>query len=241
MTAFLLTGCTCAMTFGGGLLALRLAAYRGFIIAFAAGALVAGALMDVVPDAIALLDREGLAGHEQYHELMLACTIGYLVFYLVSTSRQPGAVHTHQHLHPAGLLGAAGLGVHGLLDGFAIGEAFHAGPGVGWTVAGAVVAHKFADGVSIVGILVSIGRAVRATDVLLASTALAPLLGLVVQSFFHLPSWALSLALATFAGVFLYLGASLTHAAHHASRSRWLPLATVAGVLFVYVVYRVAE
>src|SRR4051812_4797673 len=55
MTALLVTGCTCAMTLGGGLVALRLEAYRAFVLAFAAGALVASALMDVLPDAMDLL------------------------------------------------------------------------------------------------------------------------------------------------------------------------------------------
>jgi hypothetical protein len=38
--ALLITGCTCAMTFGGGMLALRMEASRSFVLAFAAGALV---------------------------------------------------------------------------------------------------------------------------------------------------------------------------------------------------------
>jgi hypothetical protein len=59
MTALFVTGCTCAMTFGGGRLALRLEAYRAFILAFAAGALVTTALIDVIPDALEMLTRSG--------------------------------------------------------------------------------------------------------------------------------------------------------------------------------------
>jgi zinc transporter ZupT len=47
------------MTWGGGLLALRLEAYRAFVLAFAAGALVASALVDVIPDALELLEKSG--------------------------------------------------------------------------------------------------------------------------------------------------------------------------------------
>src|SRR6266446_850333 len=44
MTALWISGATCIMTFGGGLLALRFRAYRGPVLAFCAGALIAGAL-----------------------------------------------------------------------------------------------------------------------------------------------------------------------------------------------------
>jgi hypothetical protein len=47
------------MTLGGGLLALRLEAYRAFVLAFAAGALVASALIDVIPEALGLLETSG--------------------------------------------------------------------------------------------------------------------------------------------------------------------------------------
>ena len=48
-----------------------------------------------------------------------------------------GAVTTH-----AGVWGATGIGVHSLLDGVAVGEAFRAGAAVGWIVAFAVPSHS---------------------------------------------------------------------------------------------------
>ena len=77
-------------------------------------------------------------------------------------------------------MGAAGIGLHSLLDGVAIGEAFHAGSSVGWVVALAVVVHKFADGVSTVGILMSTGQSPRAANRILGLIALAPLLSVPV-------------------------------------------------------------
>jgi zinc transporter, ZIP family len=106
-------------------------------------------------------------------------------------------------------------------------------------VASAVIVHKFADGVSTVGILVSTGRSTRVAQTTLALTALAPLAGLGVQVFVPLPLSILALVLGWFAGVFLYLGsAALIPAAHAASPSRWLPAATLSGVAFVYIVSR---
>jgi ZIP family zinc transporter len=241
--ALLITGCTCAMTFGGGMLALRMEASRSFVLAFAAGALVTTALMNVIPDALELLTRSGVALH--HHHLMFASSLGFLSFYLLNWT-------THSHVdshgapssnaHYAGLWGVSGIGIHSLVDGFAIGEAFSAGAVVGWIVALAVTVHKFADGVSAVGVLVSTGRGPRVTRTILLLIALAPLVGLAVQELVPLPLSALALVLGWFSGVFLYLGSSvLIPAAHNGSGSRWLPLATLAGVAFVYLVSRISE
>ncbi len=240
MTALLVTGCTCAMTFGGGLLALRLEAYRAFVLAFAAGALVASALIDLIPDALELLERSGT--QFPHHHLMFACSLGFLSFYLVeqiSHSDHHRDDLAPRHTGMAGLWGAAGIGVHSLLDGVAIGEAFHAGAAVGWIVAGAVIVHKFADGVSTVGILMSTGRSTRVVNRALVITGFAPLAGLGVQALVPLPISLLALVLGWFSGVFLYLGAAaLIPAAHAASHSRWLPAATLSGVALVYVLYQ---
>ena len=238
MSAFLITSWTCVMTFGGGLVALRLEAYRPFVLAFAAGALVSSALLDVIPDALELLTRSGAGLH--HHHLMFMVCLGFLAFYILEQSGHSGAgTHALEPAPAAGLLGATGIGLHSLLDGVAIGEAFRAGSNVGWVVALAVVVHKFADGVSTVGILMSTGQSLRAANVILAIIALAPLVGLALQAFIPLPLYMLAFVLGWFAGVFLYLGAAaLIPAAHTASRSRWLPAATLAGVAFVYLVFR---
>jgi ZIP family zinc transporter len=240
MAALVLTGWTCVMTWGGGLLALRLEAYRAFVLAFAAGALVASALIDVIPDALELLTKSGDTHH--HHHLLFASCLGFLGFYLFEQVTHDGTdPHdlTHAHAPHAGLLGAAGIGIHSLLDGIAIGEAFQAGSGVGWTVALAVIIHKFADGVSTVGVLVSTGRSARAIRLLLIPTSLAPLAGLAIQALVPLPLHVLALALGWFAGVFLYLGAAaLIPAAHAQSGSRWLPAATMSGVALVYLLSR---
>ena len=95
--------------------------------------------------------------------------------------------------------------------------------------------HKIADGASIAGVMLGTQQTVRATRIMLVLTALAPLVGVYAQSFVTFQTALLALLLAWFGGVFLYLGAgSLLPAAHDASHSRQLPVATLAGVLFVY-------
>ena len=242
MTALLVTSCTCAMTVGGGFLALRLEAYRAFVIAFSAGALVASALMNVIPDALELLTKSGSPLH--HHHIMFACSLGFLSFYLLEqVTHKPDDEHASMavDIGHAGLWGAAGISVHSLIDGVAIGEAFHAGVAVGWIVALAVIVHKFADGVSTVSIIVTTGRSAKLAKVMVLLTAVAPLIGLGIQALVPLPLSVLALFLGWFAGVFLYLGAAaLIPAAHASSQSSWLPAATLAGIMLVYLVSRAA-
>lgn len=244
MTALWVSSATCLLTFGGGYLALRLHAYRGLVLSFCAGALVAGALMDVVPDALELLESAHVGLH--HHHLLLACSLGFLCFYLF----EHGAHHSETHDHPShynhtcqvGAWGAAGIGVHSFFDGVAIGGAFQANAEMGWVVAAAVMLHKIADGASTVGILLGTKHSLTTTTKVLAVTALAPLAGTLAQSAFTIPKPLLALTLGWFAGVFLYLGASsLLPAAHESGHSRWLPLSTLAGAAFIYLAQLLAE
>jgi zinc and cadmium transporter len=243
MTPLWISGVTGVMTFGGGLVALRLRAYRGLVLAFCAGALIAGALMEVIPNALQLL--ESTQSRVDYHHLLLACTLGFLFFYLFEHAAHHSETQDHpsHYNHPcqAGAWGAAGIGVHSFFDGVAIGGAFQAGSEIGWVVALAVILHKFADGISTVGVMLGTQHSTTATTAMLSVTALAPIAGTMTQTAFVVPTPLLALTLGWFAGVFLYLGASsLLPAAHESGHSRWLPLATLAGVAFIYVAQALA-
>jgi zinc transporter, ZIP family len=244
MTAYWLAGATCVMTFGGGLIALRLEAYRGMVFSFCAGALVAGALLNVIPEALDLL--EASQPQLPHHHLLFACGLGFLVFYLL----EHAVHHDHQHKpnsvrdlrQRVGTWGALGIGIHSFFDGVAIGGAFQAGHEMGWVVALAVMIHKVADGASSVGVMLSTRHSVPQVVAVLSATAIAPLIGTIVQSAFVIPTPLLALILGWFSGVFLYLGAScLLPAAHETSRSRWLPLSTLAGAALIYVAHSLAE
>lgn len=244
MTALLVSGATGLVTLAGGLLVLRLQAYRGLVLAFCAGALVAGALMNVIPDALQLLESSHSSFH--HHHLLFACTLGFLVFYLFEHAAHHGGERDHpaqyNHSCQVGAWGAAGLSVHSFFDGVAIGGAFEAGGELGWVVALAVLLHKIADGASTVGVMLGTQHSTTVAIRMLFLTAIAPLVGTLLQAVITLPPSILALALGWFAGVFLYLGASsLLPAAHESGHSRWLPLATLAGVAFVFLAQRLAD
>ena len=100
---------------------------------------------------------------------------------------------------------------------------------MGWAIAIGVTLHKLADGASLAGLMLGTQHSTRVTTAILIVTAIAPIFGVWLQGYVALATPQLALLLGWFAGVFLYLGAgSLLPAAHDASHSRLLPLATLA-------------
>ncbi len=239
MEGLLVTGLAGAITFGGGMIALRTEEHRGAVYAFCGGALIGTALLALVPEALELSRGSGF----EAHSLLVATVTGFFVFYVLENLPHRESAQTdapldvlhHRHGHPTGLWAAAGLAVHSFIDGLAIGEAFDAGTGLGWSLAFGVVLHKFADGVSVSGVMRGTGQSDAATRGMLAMTALAPLAGVLTRPFLDLSQGVRILLLAWFAGVFLYLGAtSLLPAAHEAGGSRWLIVYALSGALLVY-------
>lgn len=218
----------------GGLAALRLDAWRAWIVAFCAGTLISAAILLVLPDAVDILRSTDVAG--EGHMAYLAVVAGFFAFFLIENA-EPGAegpASHHSHGHQTGLWGAAGIALHGFIDGVAIGQAFYLGAAVGWTISIAILVHKLTDGVTVAGVMRGTEQSVGATRLMIALTALAPPLGWVLQSMIVIPPLWLGLALAWFAGVFLYLGTtSLLPAAYAARESRSIPLAALVGMLLV--------
>lgn len=240
MEATILTLGAALITLCGGLLAIRLHAHRAAIFAFCAGALVGAALVEVLPHALRLATAQG--GRFDPIDVLTACALGYLTFYLVDHLAHGGHVHhgaQHTDTHPTGFWGAIGLATHGFFDGFAIGQGFQAGDhGLGWTIAVGVLLHKLADGVSVAGVMLGTQHSEHATRRMVYLVSMAPLLGVLTQFFVTLSPALFALLLGWFAGVFLYLGASsLLPAAHEASRSRTLPAATFAGAALIFVAH----
>jgi ZIP family zinc transporter len=239
MHAYLLTGAAGLITLAGGLLALHAHAYRGLVFAFCAGALIATALVSVVPESLSLLAAAGRP--EDVRPVLLACLAGFFLFYLLENlehhpDRGEAAILHHSHRHQTGVWGAAGIGVHSFLDGLAIGEGFDAGAQLGWAVAVGVLLHKLADGVSVAGVMSGTRHDPRATMAMVALAAVAPIVGVLVHRVVELPLGAMALVFGWFGGVFLYLGAtSLLPAAHEAARSRSVQLAALLGVALVCV------
>lgn len=225
------------------------------IMGFAAGVVVATALADLLPEARDLA-AEG-------HDLLLggAAVAGFLVYSALEAlvhrqswehGHHPGADPDVPHEHeddlrgPGSVLrlaGAGGLVVHSSLDGLAIGLGFQASTDVGLLVGLAVLAHDFADGMNVVTLALRADRGVRPAVVVLALDALAPVIGVAAGSLIALPDTALGTLLATFAGVFIAIGAGhlLPEAQHQRpGAAPAVVLLAAVGAVVVLAVRRVA-
>ena len=158
--------------------------------------------------------------------------------------------HAHEadyaeHRHPqVGLVSAFALVGHSVLDGVAIGLAFQVSPAVGVSVAIAVVAHDFSDGLNTVGVMLAHRHSTRGSAVMLLLDSVAPVLGAASTLLFHVPPFWLVLYLGFFAGFLLYIGVSDILPEAHSKATpaiavRLIAL-TCAGAAFIFVVSRFA-
>ena len=208
---------TVVSTLAGGGIALRLHRELHTLIALTGGIVVAVALFDVLPEALASVDNSRHA--------MWLVGAGFLTFFLAERALvlhhrdEPDQVRAHARV---GALGAAGLSVHSFVDGLGIGLAFNLSTGTGLLVFLAVVTHDFADGLNTVGFILRQSDDRRTAIRWLAVDAAAPLAGALVGATLSVSDRGLGYLLCLYAGFFLFMGATdlLPHAHEHPSRRR---------------------
>ena len=208
-------------TFAGGLFALRLQDKLHLVLGFSAGAVIAVAFFDLLPEAIGLgTPRYGVVS-------LLGCSalgfFGYLVLDRIRWLRTKlGA-------------GAGSLSAHSFFDGVAIGLAFQASRPAGIVVTIAVLIHDFSDGINTASVALKNqrdrGQALR----WLWADALAPGLGIASTGFFAVSPSDLGMVLALFSGFFLYIGASdLIPESFHAHPKFLTTFMTLVGAAVLY-------
>jgi ZIP family zinc transporter len=193
------------------------------------------ALFDLLPEALALGGK--IASPQTVMGIMGAGFCGYMLLERGMGAAAEGAAKGGR----AGHLGPASLTAHSLLDGLGIGLAFQVAPAIGVVVAAAVLAHDLADGVNTVTLSLSGGGGPERARGWLAADAAAPLVGIALTRLFTVGQGPLGLAIALFAGFFLYIGASaLAPASHRAMPRLRTSLATLAGMAAIWIVVRLA-
>jgi len=174
-------------------------------IPFAAGALLAAAFIDLLPEAIEAGDAQSVA---------LYILGGFLVFFVLE--RFLGWFHHHHshdtesHAHTVTRsLIIVGDTVHNFIDGLALGAAFLADPALGFVTAIAIAAHEIPQEVGDFGVLLSLGM--RRRNVLIVNLLSAIL---TIAGAFIVYALGSSLAgmepvlLAGTVGFFIYIAAS---------------------------------
>lgn len=226
-------------TFLGGLFALKFKDKLHLILGFSAGAVIAVAFFDLIPEAIEL-------GSSKYEVSFITGIIamGFIVYMILDRFI---FLHSHNHeegevcLHPRGKLGAGSLSIHSFLDGIAIGLAFQVSPTVGAIVAVAVLTHDFSDGINTVNMILKNSGSKKEALRWLLVDSVAPVLGIIATLFFTLPATVLGIILALFAGFFLYIGASdLLPESHHNHPTFWTTFMTILGVLVLFTAIKLA-
>lgn len=239
----------------GGLFALRFKDKLHLVLGFSAGAVIAVAFFDLMPEALALGNASGSAvGISQTLALVALGFFGFMIldrFVFFHGCHSEGHDHDHddthinEHMHEKGStrgsIGAGSLSIHSFLDGIAVGLAFHVGITTGVVVAAAVLAHDFSDGINTVNLIIKNGGTKKSALRWLLTDALAPVVGIIATFFFTLPDAALGLILAIFAGFFLYIGASdLLPESHHNHPTAWTTVATILGAGVLYAAISIA-
>jgi ZIP family zinc transporter len=222
------------------------------IMAFAAGLLVATALLELLPEAITLV------GAGAATPMMLLGFFFYTGLESVverSTHehlhRPAGSYHDHDFRHeseeptsgPISLLGPAGLIFHSTADGVAIGLGFGASPAIGLVVTLAVVGHDFADGLNVVTLALASGAGRRRARILLVADAVVVPIGVFIGATIGVDQHILGLLLGAFAGVFIAIGAGhLLPEARHEESDAGLALTTaaIAGAVVVLIIRAIA-
>ena len=193
------------------------------------------ALFDLLPEALQLGGK--VAAPQVVMGIM---GVGFCAYMLLERSLDAAAESASKGGR-AGHLGPASLTAHSLLDGIGVGLAFQVAPAIGVVVAAAVLAHDFADGVNTVTLSLSGGGGQDRARGWLIADAAAPLVGIGLTRLFTVGEGPLGLAIALFAGFFLYIGAStLAPASHRATPRLRTSLATLAGMAAIWIVVRLA-
>jgi ZIP family zinc transporter len=235
LTALLVSAGALVSALAGGLVALRAASAIGVVIALGAGIRIGAAFFDLMPESVEHIGSLDGA--------MVFTAIGFLAFYAIEKVTTLHVGHeaateidhgeaAHRHI---GLIGATGMSLHSFLDGVALAAGLVIGGGLGLVIAVVVIVHRFSDGIGIVSFMLASRTPIRETYWWVSIVAIAPVVGVLVGILVPVPEGVLGGMLAVFAGFFLYIGAAeLLPEAHRAERSRWLVVATLAGVAAIY-------
>jgi zinc and cadmium transporter len=195
------------------------------MLAFAAGFMIAVALIDLFPEALA---RGG-------HRAALVALGGYLAVHVtqhvIGTHFHFGE-ETHHVSEAVSVAALVGLLLHTFVDGVAVASGLDVGGAVGALVFIAVILHKVPEGLAISSLFLAAGQGRRRALLAAAALGVSTMIGVAMTEYVvALRDYGLALA----AGVTLYVGMS-NLVPEFRARGGWrLPIAFVAGSAVYFV------
>jgi len=199
-----------AATLAGGAVPLRWERHSRLMLSFSAGTLVGLALIELIPEALTV-------SHFDPRARLLVVLAAFLLTMLLDKLH---VLHPHphgmeagcpdvEHSHPPlAMHGAVGLLIHSVVDGLALAAALRQSAGAAVAVGVALSAHKFADGLSTVALVLGHHHRRRQAAGMLLGNASVFLLGVAAGLLFAFGEGQLATLLLVMAGFFLYLGAT---------------------------------
>lgn len=175
--------------------------YLRYFIALGAGFLMATAVVEMVPESLRLRPSLG----------PVLIMVGYCVVHLLEHT-----INSHFHYgeethhgefvtRHTGNSVLAGLSVHALFDGVAIGSGFVVSNWLGWLIFLAIFLHKAPEGFTMASVMLASGRSRGIAFYSAVGLAVATISGVLVMQL--APGW-LPYGLPVSAGVALYVGAT---------------------------------
>ena len=240
MLVIALAATTVLATFSGGMLALRAKDRFHLVLGLSAGLLLGLVGFDLLPE-IFEMNTNNLIGVRTTSVALIA---GFLSLHFIEQfagSHEPAeSDYGHEHTHAveiAGTVGAIAMAGHIFLDGVALALAFKVSNALGYAVFIAMIVHAFSDGLNTVALLIKTGQWRSRGKYLLAVDAVARVGGAAIGSALTISDSNLSIYLALFSGIVIYLATShILPEAHSKHPSKVTMLATLAGVVIMWAV-----
>lgn len=202
-------------------------------LAYAAGILICAALLDIIPAGFAL--SQGALSYGVLTALLALFTLeNFAAHSSCSEYMEECAVHN------IGAVAIAAMGLHSLLDGFNIAVGFAPGTVAGLNVALGVILHKFADGVTLVSLLLHSGNSRGKTIFFSLCLAAATPAGALIAAplITNLPPGAEAFLLGLSGGSFLYIAMADILPRLHKTYDRLSPAVFSLGFATVWLIRR---
>lgn len=189
------------------------------LIVFAAGLLVAGALLHLVPGAVALIGGDRAASWTLGSFLVFFLLEAHFIPHVHARGEMPLEDHhaaagpAHGHRHAADSVGpvvVVGLALHSVVDGISVGAGLSAGALLGTVTATLVVVHKLPVGIAAMSALYHSGVPGPQASWISGGLALVTPVAVVISYFAlrNVSEHLLGILLALAGGSFLYVGAA---------------------------------
>jgi zinc and cadmium transporter len=204
-----------ANVLGGALVAHRQWSrnFLKYFIAVGAGFMLATAVLEMIPESLALAGEGGVGSHAigDTSSVFLWVLAGYFLVHFFEHTLAPHfhfgeEEHhdqvAHSHASYAALLG---LGIHTFFDGVAIAAGLLVSNWLGGVIFVAIILHKFPEGFTVASLMLASGKSRRAA--FLSSVALG-VMTLAGMTFMFVVRGTVGYALPLSAGVTLYVAAS---------------------------------